>query len=51
MLGILVYEESDTNIPGEHSFQFDGRDLEPGAYLYKVSNGKRSVTGRLIKSF
>ena len=51
MLGILVYEESETNSPGEHSFQFDGRDLEPGAYLYKVSNGKRSVTGRLIKSF
>jgi hypothetical protein len=51
MLGILVHEESVTNSPGEHSFQFDGRDLEPGAYLYKVSNGKKSVTGRLIKSF
>jgi len=51
MLGILVYEESETNGPGENSFQFDGRDLEPGAYLYKVSNGKKSITGRLIKSF
>ena len=51
MLGILVYEESETNSPGEHSFNFDGRDLEPGAYLYKVSSGKRSITGRLIKSY
>lgn len=51
MLGILIHEESVTNSPGEHSFKFDGRDLEPGAYLYKVTNGKRSVTGRLIKSF
>ena len=51
MLGTLVHEESEANSPGEHSFQFDGRDLEPGAYLYKVSDGKKSFTGRLIKSF
>lgn len=51
MLGILVYEESVTTSPGEHSFRFDGGNLDPGAYLYRVSNGKRYITGRLVKTY
>jgi hypothetical protein len=50
ILGVQVYHESDLVAPGEHEFRFDGRDLQPGTYLYKVSTGTTYFTGKLMKS-
>jgi len=50
LLGVLVHHESTEVPPGEHSFRFDGRGLEPGTYFYKVAYGETSATGKLVKS-
>jgi hypothetical protein len=50
ILGVQVYHESDLVAPGEHYFRFDGRELQPGTYLYRVTTGKAYITGKLMKS-
>jgi len=50
VLGALVHHEYDRVAPGEHYFRFDGRELQPGTYLYKVADGETYFTGKLMKS-
>jgi len=50
VLGMLVHHEYDMAAPGEHYFRFDGRELQPGTYLYKVETGETYFTGKLMKS-
>ena len=50
LLGVLVHQESEVVQPGEHSFRFDGRELEPGTYFYRVAFGETSTSGKLVKS-
>ena len=50
LLGELVHHEYDLAAPGEHYFRFDGRELQPGTYLYKVTTGESYFTGKLMKS-
>ena len=50
ILGILVHKESVSVIPGEHYFGFDGSELHPGTYFYRVSSSKTNVTGKIVKS-
>ena len=50
ILGVLVHHESEMVPPGEHSFRFDGKGLEPGTYFYRVANSANSVSGKLVKS-
>ena len=50
VLGVLVHHESEVSPPGEHSFRFDGRGLEPGTYFYTVESRETSISGKLVKS-
>lgn len=50
ILGELMYEESQGATPGEHFFRFDGEELIPGTYFYRVTNSQKLVTGKFIKS-
>jgi len=50
VLGVLVHHESERVPPGEYSFRFNGKELEPGTYFYRVSNSLGSVSGKLVKS-
>lgn len=50
VLGVLVHHESAVVPPGDHSFQFDGKGLEPGTYLYRASFGEFTSSGKLMKS-
>lgn len=50
ILGVRVHQESDIVAPGEHHFAFDGRNLEPGIYLYSIASSDAWFTGKLIKS-
>jgi hypothetical protein len=50
ILGLRVHQESEMVPPGEHHFAFDGRNLEPGIYLYSVASRDAWFTGKLIKS-
>lgn len=50
ILGVLVYQESERLAPGNHEFLFNGSNLEPGTYLYRVETGKAFFTGKLLKS-
>jgi len=50
MLGVLVHREFEVATPGEHHFNFDGRNLKPGIYLYNVASEEAYFTGKLIKS-
>ncbi len=50
VLGMLVHHEAEVVTPGEHSFKFDGRGLEPGTYFYKVKGRTNTVSGSLVKS-
>lgn len=50
LLGVLVHHEYELVAPGEHYFRFDGSELQPGTYLYKVTTGDGYFTGKLLKS-
>ncbi len=50
IMGSLVHEEKGGFPPGEYSFEFDGQDLAPGTYFYRVSNQNQLYTGKLIKT-
>jgi len=50
ILGKLMHEESQGVSPGEHQFEFNGDELLPGAYFYRIVNSKKLYTGKFIKS-
>ena len=50
ILGTLVHEEKAGFPPGEYNFDFDGYDLAPGTYFYRVTNHELYHTGKLIKT-
>ena len=50
ILGVLVYDESEETAPGEHNFRFNGEELQPGTYLYRIQTSDAYFTGKLMKS-
>lgn len=50
ILGELMHREEQGAPPGEHYFRFDGSNLLPGTYFYRVSNSSLHYTGKFIKS-
>lgn len=50
ILGVRVHQEFEIVAPGEHNFGFDGRNLEPGIYLFSVASSEAYFTGKFIKS-
>lgn len=50
LLGALVHQETEVVPPGKHSFNFDGKGLQPGTYLYRASYGETTLSGKLVKS-
>lgn len=50
VLGVLVHHESEVVLPGAHSFSFDGGELQPGTYFYRVESRESIYSGKLVKS-
>ncbi len=50
ILGELMHQENQGAPPGEHFFEFDGGDLLPGTYFYRVNNSSTFFTGKFIKT-
>jgi hypothetical protein len=50
ILGSLMHHESELAAPGTHNFSFNGIDLQPGTYLYRVKIRGKYFTGKLMKS-
>ncbi len=50
ILGTLIHEEKAGFPPGEYNFDFDGHDLPPGTYFYRISNHDQNRSGKLIKT-
>lgn len=50
ILGEMLHEESAGFSPGEHSFEYDGGGLQPGTYIYRITNQKEIFTGKFIKA-
>jgi hypothetical protein len=50
ILGELMHSERQGVPPGEHYFGFDGHALQPGTYIYRVTNYKEVYTGKFIKA-
>lgn len=50
ILGEQMHDETQGSPPGEHYFQFDGSELLPGTYFYRITNRSQFYTGKFIKS-
>lgn len=50
ILGVLVHQETELAAPGKHQFNFNGSELQPGTYLYKVETGEDYFSGKFMKS-
>jgi len=50
ILGEMMHEETQGVPPGEHYFRFDGSELLPGTYFYRITNSSDYYTGKFIKS-
>ncbi len=50
VLGVLVHHENEVVPPGAHSFSFDGAELQPGTYFYRVKSRESIYSGKLVKS-
>jgi hypothetical protein len=50
ILGELMVREKQGSPPGEHYFEFDGEDLLPGTYIYRVTNHREVFTGKFVKA-
>ena len=50
ILGKLMYEETRRAASGEQQFDFNGSELLPGTYFYRVVNSSKLYTGKFIKS-
>lgn len=49
LLGKIIHEEKIIANQGVNNYVFKGSNLNPGAYLIEISNGKTKTTSRLIK--
>ncbi len=50
ILGVLVHQETELAVPGKHHFNFNGSELQPGTYLYRVETGEGYFSGKFMKS-
>ncbi|PID92654.1 MAG: hypothetical protein CSA96_02260 [Bacteroidetes bacterium] len=50
ILGKLVCEEKLEAQHGENHFRFNGGELEPGAYFYRIRNREAYHSGKILKS-
>jgi hypothetical protein len=50
MLGNIVYREKISAVIGDNVFRFTGTSLHSGMYMFSVSNKKKIITKKLIKS-
>jgi hypothetical protein len=50
ILGVQVHQESNLAAPGKHNFNFDGKELQPGTYLYRIKAGEAYYSGKIMKS-
>lgn len=50
ILGSRVHFESVLSSPGTHNFDFDGSELPPGTYLYRVAIREEYFTGKMMKT-
>jgi len=50
ILGELMHEELYGASPGENYFDFNGGELNPGTYFYRVANKSDLFTGKFIKT-
>lgn len=50
ILGVQVHQEKEWSTPGKHYFNFDGKELQPGTYLYRIKAGKDFYSGKILKS-
>jgi len=50
ILGEMMYEETQGVSPGEYYFRFDGNELPPGTYFYRITHSSQYYTGKFIKS-
>ncbi len=50
ILGVLVHQETELAAPGKHHFNFNGSELQPGTYLYRVETGEGYFSGKFMKS-
>lgn len=46
--GKVVFQAVQRNVVGDHSFHFDAKHLAPGLYLYRLSDGQRSVVQKMV---
>jgi len=49
ILGKMMYEETQRATSGEQEFVFNGSELLPGTYFYRVINSSKLFTGKFIK--
>lgn len=49
LLGKLIYEEKTAGSAGKNYFDFDGRSLQSGTYLYNISGNGTSTTKKIVK--
>ena len=49
LLGKLIYEEKIVGSAGKNYFDFDGRSMQSGTYLYNISGNGTSVTKKIVK--
>ncbi len=47
-LGSLVLSEEIKGIRGENTFRFDATGMESGVYFYRVRDGGKSLTGKMV---
>lgn len=50
ILGSLEHHETHLAEPGTQTFRFDGSELRPGTYLYRVKVREHYYTGKFMKS-
>jgi hypothetical protein len=49
LLGQLIYSEKIFGVKGKNYFDFDGRLLQSGTYLYNISGNGTSITKKIVK--
>lgn len=50
LLGKVVWEEKFTAINGQNALPINGKGLQPGMYIYSISDGAQTVNGRMVKA-
>jgi Secretion system C-terminal sorting domain len=50
ILGEMIHQETQGFSPGEHYFEFNGQALQPGTYIYRITNREAFFTGKFIKA-